>query len=81
MLTFNKHVDLGHEILVRWGVIVNAGEVTGVVSYDLPDDEHAAALPCVIAAVTYVHPGVFLLVPPQKPAYRRCSPVNTTHQD
>lgn len=81
ILTFNKHINLGHEILFRWGVIMNAGEVTGVISYDFPDDKHAAALPCVIATITYVHPGVFLLVPPQKPAYRRCSPVNTTHQN
>lgn len=81
ILTFNKHINLGREILIWWGAIMNAGEVTGVISYDFPDDEHAAALPCVIATITYVHSGVFLLVPPQKPAYRRCSPVNTTHKN
>lgn len=81
ILTSNKHIDLGREILIRWGVIVNAGEVTGVVSCDFPDDEHAAALPCAIAAIADVHPGVFLLALPQTPAYRRCSPANTTPQN
>lgn len=80
-LTFNKHIDLGREILVSWGVIVNAGKVPGVISCDFPDDKHAAALPCAIAAIADVHPGVFLLALPQAPAYRRRSPANKTHQN
>lgn len=81
ILTFNKDINLGLEIVIRWGVIANADEVTGVISYGLPDDEQAAALPRGVVTSTYVHAGVLLLVLAQGPAYRICSPVNTTHQN
>lgn len=77
VLTSNKDVNLGHEVLVGWGVVMDAGEVTGVIGRHFPDDERAAALPRAISAAAEVHPGVFPLVLPQKPAHRRCSPVNT----
>lgn len=54
---------------------MDAGEVPGVVGCDSPHHKHAAALPRAVAAAADVHPGVFLLVPPQQPAYGRCSPV------
>lgn len=81
ILTFNKDINLGLEIVIWWGVIADAGEVTGVVSYGLPDDEQAAALPRGVVTSTYVHTGVLLLVLAQGPAYGMCSPVNTTHQN
>lgn len=77
-LTFNKHVNLGHELLARWGVIMKAGEVPGVAGRDVPEEQHAAALPAAVAAAADVHAGVCPLCLPQQPAHRPCSPANST---
>lgn len=79
-LTFNEHINLGHELLSRWGVIMDAGEVPGVAGRDVPEEQRAAALPAVVAAAADVHAGVLPLCLPQQPAHRPCSPANSTPQ-
>lgn len=80
VLTFNKHINPGHELLAGWGVVMNAGEVPGVAGRGVPEEQRAAALPAAVAAAADVHAGVCPLCLPQQPAHRPCSPANSTAQ-